>query len=112
MEELDILGSSVGLNVQIDSTSFDLDSVMVVASVDQMVDIDFPMAKLYPKRIRQWVSLPKGRSDLEFSSPVDSSKKLVSECRSRLLFSASWGEIGRVQVYALIVSGQISASDS
>lgn len=102
LEKLDILGASDSL-AQINSTPYDLDSLIIVASKDQMINMEFSMAKIYSSRIRQWVSLPKGRSDLEVPLP-DGSSKFVSECRSRLLFSATWGDIGRVQVFALKLS--------
>jgi hypothetical protein len=107
LEGMDILGSS--LPSESVFSLCDLDSVMLVASNEQMIDIDLPLCIFYPRHVRQkWAMLDK-RSNIEIR--LDNGEtKMVYECPSRLFLSSIWPTIGKVQVY-LVSTGSLSIDD-
>jgi hypothetical protein len=102
LEKLDILGSSFDQTVEVVSKRYDLDSIMIVASAQQMVNMFFPNCVLDPWHSRECKPMPLGRSRIQV--PMRGEPRLISECVSRMLFVCTWGEIGRIQVYSLASS--------
>lgn len=108
-ESIDIIGSSLHGSSETCFSPLDLDSVVMLASSSQMINIDLPHCSFYPRKVRERLTTLTKRSKMEVVLDNGETKP-VYQCPSKLILVADWSSIGRIQVF-LVSTGTLPISD-